>query len=241
MEPMKSRPILFSGPMVRALLDGSKTQTRRIVKSSAKEHMDNIQGILTHAVDIVPHTGGMMIHGDNPTNYDGEVQMNDWSTFLPCPYGQPGDQLWVRETTCIAPKFWSTPDPSSVKDYDGDYRQVSYNADGHCEDAMRDYKLKWTPSILVPRWASRITLEITAIRCERLQDISEEDAIAEGIEGGTSDDHFDDYWRDYGSRVGRFLIAARKSYQTLWESINGRGSWAENPFVWVVEFRRVEQ
>jgi hypothetical protein len=205
---MKERPILFSGPMVRAILDGRKTQTRRVVK-------------LRH------DSCGDPIMPNDPR--------------MPCPYGQPGDRLWVRETTCIAPKRWATPDDTCVKDYDGDLRYVSYKADGHSEDAMRDYKLKWTPSIHVPRWASRLTLEVTSVRVERLQDISAADAVAEGIpvaKGTGMIEGEDCYLMTTNSGYMRGRAGAIAAYENLWESINGPGSWNANAWVWVIEFKR---
>jgi len=178
--------------MVRALLDGTKTQTRRTIRPRMRK---------THApIESVKF---------------GE----------PCPYGHPGDRLWVRETTCIAPKHFATPDETCVKDYDGDLRYVSYKANRHSEEAMRDYKLRWTPSIHVPRWASRITLEITEVRSERLQDISEADAEEEGVNMEVAE--------SISETPGRLAFSA------LWESINGPGSWDANPWVWVVEFKLI--
>jgi len=167
---MKERPILFSGPMVRAILEGRKTQTRRIVKPQ-------------------------------PLRDRGVMAFNDGEhPQMRCPYGKPGDRLWVRETWC--------PD---VEPY-----TFRYKADG--DEPLE----RWRPSIHIPRWASRITLEVVSVRVERLQNISEDDALAEGItlvERGTSP-------------VDQF--------NKLWESINGPGSWEANPWVWVVEFKRIE-
>lgn len=207
---MKERPILFSSPMVRAILAGRKTQTRRVCQSI----------ICTNVSDMPQHL----------TRY-GAV-----ATVHKCPYGAPGDRLWVRETTCIAPKNFATPDETCVRDYDGALRFVSYKADGHSEDAMRDYKLKWTPSIHVPRWASRITLEVVCVRVERLQSITEADAIAEGVEVTPV--------ADLASRVLMFQnkgihAPAVVAYADLWCRINGPDAWLSNPWVWVVEFKRV--
>lgn len=229
------RPILFSGAMVRAVLEGRKTQTRRVVK---------------------PHPDGVLIKDGSILEASKKIGKNGIYTGRfkerGCPYGKPGDRLWVRETTCIAPKRWATPDDTCRTDYDGDKRYVSYKADGQPEDAMRDYKLSWTPSIHVPRWASRIDLEITGVRVERLQDISERDARAEGI---TMVPFFpDDGWPlcdgfMVGEDDGKTPLhhTAKKAFEQLWDSINGKQkpnkpdvSWAANPWVWVVEFRRVE-
>ncbi len=100
--------------------------------------------------------------------------------------------------------------------------------------------MKWKPSIHMPRWASRITLEVTGVRVERLQDISEEDAIAEGVECWEERGYDDaqDFYRNY--HTGGDLFTAKASYRTLWESINGPGSWERNDWVWVIEFKRIE-
>ena len=209
---MKERPILFSGPMVRALLDGSKTQTRRIVKP--------------------PYTGCL----------DAGLGAN---TDL-CPYGQPGDRLWVRE----AFRFSASLDlysPAEVGELALNaccrpaMTPTQFEADGVQVGLWRGFETmlavsvpgKYRPPMFMPRWASRMTLEITEVRVERLQDISEADALAEGIvrqpDGGygladTTHYHFTD---------------PRQSYFSLWEAINGAGSWDANPWVWVVSFRRL--
>lgn len=232
---MKERPILFSAAMVQALLAGSKTQTRRIAK----------------LVATLPDGGGWQALRKPGTHtclplVDGKFQWkpaagDGWREYPNigeyCPYGQVGDQLWVRETTCIAPKQFAFPDETCVKDYEGEWRYVSYKADGFAEDAMRDYGLKWTPSIHVPKWASRITLEITNVRCERLQDISESDAMAEGVHEFKCPQMSYFHSRKEAPTEDHFLIPGM-AYMDLWNSINGPESWKSNPFVWVVEFRR---
>lgn len=206
---MKERPILFSGPMVRAILEGRKTQTRRLWKPRRAWQDECEDGyLMPHFVDA-----------------DGDYHNQ------PCPYGQPGDRLWVRETTCIAPRHFAPPDDTCVKDYEGFQRYVSYRADGHPEDAMRDYKLKWTPAIHVPRWASRIMLEVVAVRVERLREITDADALAEGVPNEVIFD------TDRGIDGKAFPV---REFQWLWESLNGPGSWEANPWVWVVEFKRME-
>jgi hypothetical protein len=178
---MKERPILFNGPMVRALLDGSKTQTRRAVKG---EMLSNL-GDLPHVPDWIAEEAPRL-----------------------CPYGQPGDHLWVRETAAEISC------------------RLTYRAD--TDDGAHCVVKRWTPSIHMPREWSRILLEIVSVRVERLQDIGTEDIEAEGVV--TSDEAI----MDHGCRA-RVL-----GYQRLWESINGAGNWDANPWVWVVEFRRVE-
>lgn len=194
---MKERPILFSAPMVRALLDGRKTQTRRIVKPRRDRDV---------GCELAPH------------EIAGEVNQGVYRNA----YCEPGDRLWVRET-------WY--DASSAL-----HSCVLYRADG--DDI---YGGKWRPSIRMPRWVSRITLEVTGVRVEKLQDISGDDSIAEGIE--RADDFFGcPCWRAYGEPAGADVVCPDDpvgSYRSLWESINGPGSWDANPWVWVIEFRRL--
>jgi hypothetical protein len=190
---MKERPILFSAPMVRALLDGSKTQTRRVVNHR-------------HLAQIDLQRGGCTAN---------------WSK--PMPYGQPGDRLWVRENG------WERPErtPKMMREGADTWEPYYFDADGLTDQDSEDFKawgFKRRPSIHMPRTASRINLEITRVRVERLQDISERDAMAEGVKNSL---HLPG---------GRF---ARENFEHLWWSINGEGSWEANPWVWVVEFKRV--
>jgi hypothetical protein len=182
------RPILFTTPMVQSILDGRKTQTRRVMK-------------------IQPDG-----RGTRCTN----VYFEDWhGRELKCPYGKIGDVLWVRET-------WSKTDSGHII-----YRATN-----------KGFNPIWKPSIFMPKEACRIRLEITNIRVERLQDISEEDAIAEGIGAGFQ---MNAGWPDYqhikNGVCSLTQDTAEMSYASLWESINGNGSWSKNPWVWVIEFR----
>ena len=188
---MKKRPILMSAPMVRALLDGSKTQTRRMLK---------------------------MPHGLWETSPSGEL------VPIPsnCPYGQPGDRLWVRESFsgpyCMEAQDGMAAAAPSTWVHES---RIWYWADGQPTHG------DWTrprPSIHMPRWASRITLEVTDVRVERLQDISEADAIAEGCPPNATNAPDD---------ISRFW------YRLLWDQINGPGSWDANPWVWCVTFSRL--
>lgn len=202
---MKERPILFSGPMVRALLDGSKTQTRRMVNPQTAILTDE----LARGLGVQP-----------PTKQNQPV--------IPCKYGAVGDRLWVKETF--------SPYCSGL----GRIGCTYYRAD--IVDGEEPYGMPWKPSIFMPRIESRITLEITEVRVERLQAIRAQDAIAEGIERfkkNLSPMSTVTTFRDY--LTGSTDRAAIQSYQSLWESINGIGSWDANPWVWVIEFRRVEQ
>jgi len=189
---MKERPILFSGEMVRAIIDGRKTQTRRVV--------------------------------------------NEAVAFPPCPYGAPGDRLWVRETFA---SFRAEGQPVTPRDAryvvlrDG----AQVYADGKTYPPLAAYAagafdaIKWRPSIHMPRWASRITLEVVSVRVERVQSITEEDARAEGV--AVTAPHL-----MHGALAS---MSARENFAVLWDSINGkRAPWAVNPWVWRVEFRRVQ-
>lgn len=174
---MKERPILFQADMVRAILEGRKTQTRRVM---------NPQIVSGHY-----------------KNYWKGATIGD----SPCPYGQPGDRLWVRET------FFPMP---------------HLNAKSYFRATDPLVGVKWKPSIFMPRWASRITLEIVSVRVERLQEIAEEDAIKEGV--AIKPD------AEIAARVAGDT-AGRMEYWSLWERINGKGSWDENPWVFVIEFK----
>ena len=214
---MKERPILFKGPLVRAILSGQKTVTRRVVKPQFQ----------TAPVDVVDGVPSW----DSPTNYAGEVQMNTQHGD-PCPYGKPGDRLWVRETwaadaqvDAVAPRDLSQGEP------------IHYPADG----AVRQTGCamitpgKGRPSIHMPRWVSRILLEVTAVRVERLQDITEEQARAEGItDGGCTN-----CGNNEPCGCDCPAPSAVDSFYHLWNSINGAGAWEADPWVWVIEFKRV--
>lgn len=240
---MKERPILFSGAMVRALLAGSKTQTRRAVKLPHANPLGHWEpatfggkdGGCTAAGETIPEQGGI------------------WHTrtgeSLACPYGQPGDHLWVRETFgYVSPDEFERPHAECNVEYRADLplgctdRPGSWPVDECAGDPARP---RWRPSIHMPRAASRILLEIASVRVERLHDISEVDAIAEG-------GRFVDFGKNKfgqqqpGWRCDRLpsspddaLDSAKWAYANLWESINGAGSWDDNPWVWVVEFKRV--
>lgn len=224
---MAERPILFSGEMVRAILAGKKTQTRRLVspKSFAGKWLDGCDPGETESRSEA--SIGARAYVADPGNYPPYVV---------------GDRLWVRET-------WAGADDMAGigSDCDGPPQCVAYRADktarivsptsdGQPSAAADTYAwnwdmLKWRPSIHMPRWASRITLEVTAVRVERLQDISEEDAEAEGVDGSGPVGNMR-VW----SEMGRH----RYQFAGLWDAINGkRCPWDSNPWVWVVEFRRV--
>lgn len=196
---MKEGPILMTGGNVRAILEDRKNQTRRIFKGLTPP---NCEGIHSCKVE----------DGFAKFHLNGKLAMHsgEWTR---CPYGVAGDRLWVKET------FVSIP-------IDGGEMGIAYRADG--DDAFNniengyEWMGKWTPSIFMPRWASRITLEITEVRVQRLQEISEEDALAEGVDIRDS---------VIGTAIG--------AYYTLWNEINGQKSWPMNPYVWCISFKRL--
>lgn len=208
----KEKPILFSGPMVRAIREGRKTQTRRIVKYQR-------------------HPYGHLLGQEGVAK-----EFLNGTEAIRCPYGQPGDRLWVRET-------WGNGWTS--KPIQGD--KLCYRATLLEEQGFKNC-YRWRPSIHMPRWASRITLEIVSVRVERLKEISNEDSVYEGIERPS-------LWKNYRFKTaqpkrGEAITDEEhrivsygdpiKSFRSLWESINGPGSWDLNPWVWVVEFKEVK-
>jgi hypothetical protein len=208
---MKERPILMNGAMVRAVLDGSKTQTRRIMKPQPEPTphrpgdyqwpCNAFQSMVSVADTRAPGAHGMA--GDA------------------CPHGGHGDRLWVRETWAPYPDF-----PETV-------RRAVYRADRECEYDVE----RWRPSIHMPRWASRIQLEIVSVRVERLQDISDADIVAEGIDMealAESQDRYDIVCKGSGAS-GR--ATERTAWRDLWESTGG--DWEANPWCWAIAFKRV--
>ncbi|MDQ9409497.1 hypothetical protein [Serratia marcescens] len=203
---MKERPVIFNGEMVRAILDGRKTQTRRVVSD---RHM--------HLIDVASQIGECYPLESGINHANSQSYYRDL-----CPFGWVGDRLWVRET--FAGHYLDDNQIQDIKDGRDkaedlcEYR-ADYSDDADCVDG-------WTPSIHMPRWASRITLEITAVRVERLNDISEEDAKAEGV---APSQHI----------ITPAEALYRVGFLKLWQSIYGFDSWNANPWVWVIEFRRV--
>lgn len=241
---MKERGIIFNGDMVRAILSGQKTQTRRIVKP---QPFDRSWSRHDHQIEIV---SGRAERGDEIDGLLAYTKSSGGTWSAKCPFGQPGDRLWVRET-CQAKELESGLD---VVCYPADETEIPIKAhpldSGNWIDLYR-YRSgegKLVPSIHMPRWASRITLEITDVRVERLQDISEEDAIAEGLEvqnfTGFGDEPYTPHFSEpdvfRGSKSLEWTECPSEAFKHLWQSIYGVGSWQANPWCWVIEFRRIE-
>ena len=221
MSEIKERPILFSAPMVRAILEGRKTVTRREVKKQAA--LDCLASGFEPAFLALPGNSDL------------------------CPYGKPGDRLWVRESHAQVFEV-DIPDGRPVGPIgtagspgrpDWKCRYV-YRADGEMPNVQWHHvgdsqPVRWTPSIHMRREASRILLEITDVRVERLQDISEEQAKAEGVRLYTDHAELGDWWHVEG--IETYSADPRKSFELLWSSVGG--DWQANPWVWVVEFKRV--
>ncbi|UZW62715.1 hypothetical protein [Lysobacter enzymogenes] len=207
---MRELPILFGAPMVRAIQDGTKTQTRRLVK---------------------PQPFAQPEHNDETGEFDVYAG-DELSGSMRCPYGQPDDRLWVREA--FADLHGTGIEHRQPPDFA--LQRYAYAADTRpgsaSDEARKDYGIRWKPSIHMPRAASRITLEVTGVRVERLQAISEADALAEGIQLLNG-------WHTFNGGLHQSRTA-EESFSALWESLNGAGSWDANPRVWVISFRRVD-
>ncbi|HDW1350522.1 hypothetical protein [Klebsiella variicola] len=219
---MKERGMIFNGEMVRAILDGRKTQTRRIMKPQPEPCPRGGHWWPSNVFKTMLHVEDEMQNGKG-----------GWGGLVgdACPFGDVGDRIWVRETWAEAGA--SAPD---LKLYRANYPE---HVPSIYENVPPAEEIRWTPSIHMPRWASRILLEITDVRVERLNAISEEDAEAEGIDMEALYDSQDCYdcIADH-NMTGRPTVTGAFKY--LWESIYGEDGWKANPWVWVIEFKRVE-
>ncbi|MGT8683137.1 hypothetical protein [Klebsiella pneumoniae] len=232
---MKERGMIFNGEMVRAILDGRKTQTRRPIKWKQ-----------TRFTEIGEREDGSKW----PWSEDAEHACDFWH---PCPFGAVGDRIWVRETWSDvnldgAPavayraddEVYDLMENESLLDEDGafnyqDTRVSKYQFAAWHSDLISGIEGNWRPSIHMPRWASRILLEITNVRVERLNSIHDVDAMREGIQNLTTCSH-----ADFGIPGVVNAQHPVRAFQLLWESIYGADSWRANPWVWVIEFKRVE-
>ena len=234
---LRQRPILFSTPMVLANLDGIKTQTRRIKGKMLKRINENLSYPWKVTKQTRPHYTPDFTLVYSETWLFECAGIN--SISVSCPYGRVGDILYGRETLY----------------YDDHTPCWGYQADNEELDCAYTGILERTdkvciPSIHMPKIAARLWLEITAIRVERLQDISEADASAEGVASvGVTDGKGNDSvrYQDYLQRydidhpLHKWCYSPKDSYKTLWESINGRVSWAENPYVWAITYKRIDK
>lgn len=228
---MNERPILFSGPLVRAILSGRKTVTRRLVKGIRPEwvwvdwHGEDDQPGLANSV------GGFIedAHDLWPCNREHRIR---------CPHGKPGDELWVRESYWHLQHWaggqeWLWEGWSSIAG-DENPKPVVYGGCNPETDFVSQHRWRRRPSIHMPRWASRISLRITDVRAERLQEITGADVLAEGVDNGYANASMGQRWDN----------AQRMAFEKLWDDINGKrpgASWADNPWVWRIEFGRVKQ
>lgn len=218
---MKERGVIFNSEMVRAILDGRKTQTRQIIKAVPTTH--DFHGWVMSSTCKKDEGKACWAIGDSLLLKD-PIRLN-------CPLGKIGDRLWVRETFGLR----------VLRDALGGTGEfITYRASNpdavYCAWDGGHIPMKWRPSSQMTRWRSRILLEITGVRVERLQDISEEDAAAEGVaplHGG--------YWRHYQPDWTQHQLSARGSFVTLWNSIYGVDAWNKNQWVWVIEFKQIQE
>lgn len=221
---MTERGMIFNAEMVRAILDGRKTQTRRIM---APQPADDIERCIFPNPEAIGCKSSLRHkHGSTTAHF--------------CHYGKPGDRIWVRETFQgplfdydLMDSYCKDPTPFEKPEF------CVYKADGvpapEFYDAGDELHCCWRPSIHMPRWASRILLEITGVRVERLNSIHDVDAMREGIQNLTTCSH-----ADFGIPGVVNAQHPVRAFQLLWESIYGADSWRANPWVWVIEFKRVE-
>jgi hypothetical protein len=204
---MKERPILFSAPMVNAILEGRKTQTRRVIKPQP--------------LNVIYHNGNWI---------ESQCELSENDHILKCPHGSIGGLLWVRERWAVA-ECYDAFKPSELV---LTRRQVEYYAS---QGYLGNVRGKWRPSIFMPRWASRINLDMTGIRVARVQDISSQDVEKEGIDVVSKLPLFINPEADMERMVN---FVAHDLFSKLWDSINGKKyPWDSNPYVWCIEFKKI--
>lgn len=241
---MKERGMIFNAEMVRAILDGRKTQTRRIMKVQPSEGFAPINMALETDYEAHWYTPGVVDKDGylQPAKHDVFGVASDEEGYA-CPFGAVGDHIWVREafqgplvSEELLEEYRAYPEKFENPEY------CEYPADGgprpeYC-DLDDNLRHGWRPSIHMPRWASRITLEITGVRVERLQNISDEDVDAEGFAGDYPTSALPALFPGEPSDWSH--LSMRDCYGVLWKSIYGEESWQANPWVWVITFQRVE-
>ncbi|MFH7765814.1 hypothetical protein [Acinetobacter sp. BSP-28] len=242
------RPILFNSEMVKAILSGNKTQTRRIMRRQPDAVEYFKRGEVTADTDA---KHAILRCYDNPKGFKNCASGWSADATYKTPFSEfnVGDQLWVRET------FMDLSGTGvEHRDLNGKLQRYAYGANcprgSHSDELRKDFGLKWKPSIHMPRSASRLVLEITNIRVERLNDISEADAIAEGLKPVSVPDYVpvdDGYtranrtiWKGYQNNERAYRDTAKDSFMSLWQSVYGADSWVANPWVWVIEFKVIE-
>ncbi len=234
----KERPVIMTAESVRAILAGTKTQTRRVAKARDPIEMIGPRGTQDdpaswgYFFDGPAQHGWMVLERGRNEDFDGG------RVSIPCPYGDIGDRVWIREGFALAP-LCLEPNPEDQDDWSVVYRA---HWDGSLwrsslDDDANDVKPPWRSPLYMPRWASRIALEITEVRVERLQAINEDDARSEGVERDTEPC---DHTRILCEEIGCLGPTYRSMYAERWDAINGkRAAWSSNPFVWAISFRRI--
>lgn len=224
------KPILFSTPMVQAILEGRKTQTRRVLKPQPLVHNEVIK--MPIPMDEYSKTMKQYVKKGYTQIYTKGVLQG---MIAPkCPFGEVGDTIWVRET-------WQHTSEFGINNQDENAGYI-YKASENGKDWEENTEgWKWKPSIFMPKDACRIFLKITNIRVERLQDISEEDAIVEGAKPCTDNLTMENRVHNYNNpSTAQFPLVHYYGFQSLWQSINGKESWDSNPYVWVIEFETIK-
>lgn len=243
MTTVKERPILFKGDMVRAIMEGGKTQTRRVVKPQPEDNGTGRWSYIVSSTDKASEDCFEFSIQD-PSGNKHTNRGRERATFSKrSPFGQPGDHLWVREA-------WAHDAPTledcrrrhedisgGLLGY-GPYYLADVKADGFDNDGTWRGDLTWRPSIHMPRWASRILLEVVSVRVERLQEITAEGITSEGVKT-LGEEMWGRRW--FVGAPGKAFTDAQAAFRNTWDSLAAPGfNWADNPWVWAVEFKRVE-